>query len=226
MNPDIVRYIRENRPIYTREAIRQRLLEAGHAEADIDAAWAAVEADAPSPPAPPAAPPGEPSDAPFTPDQFRAPAAGEPTGDHAAVQAPAAGPRQPRFPVVNSPLFWVTLIGYILGMYIVAPLIGGALTEPRRQRRGRRPDLAAPVARRTGRRHRACAAATSRSRSACSSASRSSSACRSRSASSPSSSSPASASCRLCRECKRVLGAGCWVLGVKAGEKNDGQQLS
>jgi hypothetical protein len=133
VNPDVVRYIRDNRPIYTREAIRRRLIEAGHAEADIDAAWAAVEADEP-PPAPggppAAAPPGEPSeapsDAPFTPDQFRAPAAGEAPGERAAVQAPPASPSRPRFPVLNSPLFWVTLVGYILGMYIVAPLIGSA----------------------------------------------------------------------------------------------------
>jgi hypothetical protein len=137
VNPDLIRYIRDNRPIYTREAIRRRLIEAGHAEADVDAAWAAVEADAPPPPtpvgpppaAPPADPAGAPSDALFTPDQFRAPAAGAPIGDAAAVQTPPASQGRPRFPVLNSPLFWVTLVGYILGMYIVAPLIGGALAD-------------------------------------------------------------------------------------------------
>jgi hypothetical protein len=133
VNPDIIRYIRENRPIYTREAIRRRLLEAGHSEADIDAAWAAVETDEPAPPVPPAAEPA----ASYTPEQFRAPAADEtgstappPAGaqPQAVVQPPAAGPRRRGFPAASSPAFWLSLIGFVLVMYIVAPLIGAAAT--------------------------------------------------------------------------------------------------
>ncbi|MGN6360011.1 MAG: hypothetical protein ACTHNK_06445 [Thermomicrobiales bacterium] len=46
MTPEIERYIRENRDRYTREAIERSLREAGHEQAAIDAAWAAVERDA------------------------------------------------------------------------------------------------------------------------------------------------------------------------------------
>jgi len=39
MEPEIVSYIREHRDTYTREAITQHLLEAGHSQEAIDAAW-------------------------------------------------------------------------------------------------------------------------------------------------------------------------------------------
>ncbi len=49
-NPEIVRYIRENREMYTREAIDRNLTEAGHSEPDIAAAWQDAEsADTPTP---------------------------------------------------------------------------------------------------------------------------------------------------------------------------------
>lgn len=47
MDPRIADYIRANRRRYTRDAIRQQLVEAGHAPEEIDATWAAL--DAPDP---------------------------------------------------------------------------------------------------------------------------------------------------------------------------------
>lgn len=47
MDPRIADFIRANRKRYTREAIRQQLVEAGHDPAEIDATWAAL--DAPDP---------------------------------------------------------------------------------------------------------------------------------------------------------------------------------
>ena len=39
MDPEVIRYIAENRERYTREAIDGHLLNAGHTRGDIDAAW-------------------------------------------------------------------------------------------------------------------------------------------------------------------------------------------
>ncbi len=39
MDPEVIRYITENREQYTREAIDAHLLTAGHSRAEIDAAW-------------------------------------------------------------------------------------------------------------------------------------------------------------------------------------------
>lgn len=47
MDPRIADFIRDNRQRYTREVIRQQLIEAGHDPAEIDATWAAL--DAPDP---------------------------------------------------------------------------------------------------------------------------------------------------------------------------------
>ena len=47
MDPRIADFIRDNRRRYTREAIRQQLIEAGHDPTAIDATWAAL--DAPDP---------------------------------------------------------------------------------------------------------------------------------------------------------------------------------
>lgn len=53
MDQGIADYIRTNRDKYTRGAIRDQLLAAGHDQAAIDEAWEAVEADAPgNPPEP------------------------------------------------------------------------------------------------------------------------------------------------------------------------------
>ena len=45
MDPEVIRYIAENRERYTREAIDAHLLRAGHTQADIDAAWSQVGGD-------------------------------------------------------------------------------------------------------------------------------------------------------------------------------------
>jgi hypothetical protein len=45
MDPRIADYIRQHRDRYTRDAIRQRLAEAGYEPPDIDATWAAIEAE-------------------------------------------------------------------------------------------------------------------------------------------------------------------------------------
>jgi hypothetical protein len=43
MNQEIIEYIRANRDMYTREAINQELLDAGHSPEDIAAGWQALE---------------------------------------------------------------------------------------------------------------------------------------------------------------------------------------
>ncbi len=54
-NPNAIQYIQQYREIYTREAITSQLLAAGYPQEEIEAAWAAVEADAaPNLPPPPA----------------------------------------------------------------------------------------------------------------------------------------------------------------------------
>ena len=45
MDPEVIRYIAENRERYTQEAIDAHLLNAGHTRADIDAAWSQVRGD-------------------------------------------------------------------------------------------------------------------------------------------------------------------------------------
>jgi hypothetical protein len=45
MDPRIVDYIRQHRDRYTRDAIRQRLTEAGYNPPEIDATWAALESE-------------------------------------------------------------------------------------------------------------------------------------------------------------------------------------
>ena len=45
MDPEVIRYIAENRERYTREAIDAHLLNAGHSQAEIDAAWSQVAGD-------------------------------------------------------------------------------------------------------------------------------------------------------------------------------------
>lgn len=47
MDPRIADFIRENRKRYTREAIRQQLVDAGHDPADIDATWEMLHAPDP-----------------------------------------------------------------------------------------------------------------------------------------------------------------------------------
>jgi hypothetical protein len=97
MNPELLRYIQAHRATYTREAIRRRLLDAGYPAAEVDAALAAVEAgERPAPP-----PPGDPAAA--------------PSGD----TAPAEPGAHPSVRVANSPVFWLVLVGYTVGLYLL-----------------------------------------------------------------------------------------------------------
>ncbi len=106
MNPEIVQYIREHRGTYTREAIRQHLIEAGHAPEDVDAAWAAVEAG--QLPAPPA------SDA----VEVRP----------ASIGQPAAAPGlPPARRLVQSPVFWLTLVIFVILVYVLPFVVAGML---------------------------------------------------------------------------------------------------
>jgi hypothetical protein len=91
MNPEVLRYIQENRGTYTREAITQTLLDAGHSRADIDAAWAAAEPEADTPPLQPATPPVSPA------------------GLVVEDEAPEA-PTVQR--VLRTPRFWVSFVAY------------------------------------------------------------------------------------------------------------------
>ena len=43
MNPQILRYITDNRDTYTREAITRRLIARGHDPAEIEQAWESIE---------------------------------------------------------------------------------------------------------------------------------------------------------------------------------------
>ena len=45
MNEELVTYIRDHRTTYTREALTAELVSAGHAAADIEAAWAQMESE-------------------------------------------------------------------------------------------------------------------------------------------------------------------------------------
>lgn len=53
MNENILNYIQQYKSVYTKEAIYQELLKAGHSTADIEAAWVKLNSisDAPAPPA-------------------------------------------------------------------------------------------------------------------------------------------------------------------------------
>lgn len=116
MNPDLLRYIQENRATYTREAIRQRLIDAGYPAAEVDAAWTAVEAGE-APPLPPPPSPAQPD----------APAAGQPHAPVASQPAPADRPTLGQsFRTANSPAFWLTLIGYLGLMFLGLPILGVA----------------------------------------------------------------------------------------------------
>ncbi len=50
MDPEVIRYIAENRGRYTREAIDTHLLRAGHAREEIDAAWSRLGDEVRPPP--------------------------------------------------------------------------------------------------------------------------------------------------------------------------------
>ena len=108
MNPEIVQYILEHRDTYTREAIRQHLIDAGHAPEEVDAAWEEVEAG-----------------------RLPAPPASEAVGARpASVGQPDTVPVPPATRLVNSPAFWFTLIGFIIAVYALPFVLAAILPLP------------------------------------------------------------------------------------------------
>lgn len=94
MSDDVVRYIEQNRNIYTREAIDKQLLGAGYTAVQIAAAWRTIE------------PPG----GEVIPD----------APDAAALSrwdAPSNAPIEKRRPVATTFLFWGILAGFIILSY-------------------------------------------------------------------------------------------------------------
>ncbi len=106
MNPEIVQYIREHRGTYTREAIRQHLIDAGHAPEEVDAAWEAVESG-----------------------QLVAPPASDAVEVRpASVGQSAAAPGVPASRrLVQSPVFWLTLVIFIILVYVLPFIVAGVV---------------------------------------------------------------------------------------------------
>lgn len=99
-NPNAVQYIRQYREIYTREAITSQLLAAGYPREEIDAAWAAVEADVAS-------------DLPPPPADYRRTGGWDAGGSYV----------QPRRKAIETgPRFWLTMIGFVLLSLLVGAL--------------------------------------------------------------------------------------------------------
>jgi hypothetical protein len=105
---DIIQYIQQTRPTYTREAITSQLLAAGYPPPEIEAAWATVEGVDPA-----------------------AFARMAPNVDYDAVVAPRAAP------VTRSGVFWLTLFGFILVSYLIPGILfyigfttGAAVSDP------------------------------------------------------------------------------------------------
>ncbi|MBI3968150.1 MAG: hypothetical protein HY329_21140 [Chloroflexi bacterium] len=119
MNPDLVRYILENRDTYTHSAIVERLTAAGYWLSEIEAAWQAVESGAvdlasletsasPTAVQPPVIPD----------DPLASPPASSPSATPQSGAPPSGGP--PRRPsVAREPLFWATYVGYLVGFALL-----------------------------------------------------------------------------------------------------------
>jgi hypothetical protein len=111
----ITEYIRQHSGTYTRNAIDTQLLSAGYAQADITAAWASLDAETQGYPE-------------ASPETARVEIPGAPPsswGDDAV--APVQKPRR----VVNSGVFWLTLLGFIVLSYGLPAAL--AISPPRDQ---------------------------------------------------------------------------------------------
>jgi hypothetical protein len=117
VNPNvgnIVQYIQQHSNTYTREAIDQMLLTSGYDQADIETAWSMVGSSGPQQiPYPPTGP---------RPSRW---------GDEYVPEY-----QRPKR-VVNSPIFWVTLIGFIILSYALSALL--SFLGPRDQYGGTNP---------------------------------------------------------------------------------------
>ncbi|MBA3779131.1 MAG: hypothetical protein H0X16_07525 [Chloroflexi bacterium] len=87
MNPEIVRYLAENRGRYTDAALRDALVRAGHPGAEVDEALASLV-------------PG---------------GVERPPGSVWSENDPEA--RRDRRGVTRSPKFWLVLVGFVIGLY-------------------------------------------------------------------------------------------------------------
>jgi hypothetical protein len=105
----VLDYIRANRGTYTREAIRRALLEAGHSEATIDAAWAELDREL-TPAMVEAAPPG---------------GALSPTTAAAPPRASSGAVRL----AMRTLLFWATLIGFLLGYIVLSAILAATSND-------------------------------------------------------------------------------------------------
>jgi hypothetical protein len=102
VNQNIPNYIRQNRDIYTQEAIDRALVDAGYDPADIQAAWAAIESEqATSRPLDQSGIPAQPASR---------------WGDDTLAE-----PR--RRNVASTGQFWLTLGGFIAASYVVTGLL-------------------------------------------------------------------------------------------------------
>lgn len=115
MNQQLLDYLRENRSRYTRDALRRTLVDAGYVPAEIDKAFAALEAE-----------------------EAGGPAAG--TGVAAAASAETAAPeasgwgetttpRREKEAVSTSPRFWLVFIGFVLAVYGLGGFLVAALGQ-------------------------------------------------------------------------------------------------
>ena len=114
MNQQLLDYLRENRSRYTREALRRTLVDAGYVPAEVDEAFAALEAEeaggpsaptgtTPVTPATPATPPG--------------------TGWQETT------PRREKEAVSTSPRFWLVFLGFVLAVYGLGGFLVAALGQ-------------------------------------------------------------------------------------------------
>ncbi|HUS14295.1 MAG TPA: hypothetical protein VM536_04665 [Chloroflexia bacterium] len=116
MTPDaqdpLVTYIRQTRHTYSREAITQHLAAAGHSAAAIAAAWQAADA---------------PPDTAETALVRGAALGGLPAGTRISAEPPEGGPPvRPR--ARSSPVFWFTLLGFIVLNYVLGAAMAGVPT--------------------------------------------------------------------------------------------------
>ena len=112
MNQQLLDYLRENRSRYTREALRRTLVDAGYVPAEIDEAFAAIEAEESGGPS---AATGVAAVAPPTPPG---------TGWQETTT-----PRREKEAVSTSPRFWLVFIGFVLAVYGLGGFLVAALGQ-------------------------------------------------------------------------------------------------
>lgn len=115
MNQQLLDYLRENRTRYTREALRRTLIDAGYVPAEVDEAFAALEAEEA----------GGPSAAAGV--AHATPAM--PTAPEASGWQESTTPRREKEAVSTSPRFWLVFIGFVLAVYGLGGFLVAALGQ-------------------------------------------------------------------------------------------------